>query len=102
MSAYQRWCASLEQTLEACRDGQALDLEAVKRLGLEARAIAPELDNEQRQQLEGRISMLSEMMREGMRRLDEEMAEMSGRRAGVRGYGQLRTKHTGQRLRRRA
>lgn len=101
MNDYASWCTSLEQTLGVCNQGEPLDLEAVKRLGQQARSLGPSLTPEQREHVKHCVATLSGMIREGMRRMDEELSGIGERRAGVRGYGQLRATHTGQRLRRR-
>jgi len=100
MTSFEDWCTSLEVLIDAGRRGDPLELNAVTRLAEDARTLGPELNDPQRQHIKKCIAKLSDIVREGMVQLDREIAGISERRVGIRGYGQLRSNHLGQRLRR--
>ena len=101
MSDFASWSRDLEALVEAGAAGEPLNLEAVTKLAKQARAMGPQLDPEQRAQVGRCITKLSELIRDGMEHIEGELSTIGERRAGVRVYGQLRSNHTGQRLRRR-
>ncbi len=101
MSGFQDWCGELEALIQAGAEGEPLNLEAVTALAEQARVLGPELDPAQREHVGKCIAKLADIVREGMAQLDAEIDKLSDRRAGIRGYGQLRSSHVGQRLRRR-
>ena len=102
MNGFDTWCAALKLLLEAGEQGEALDLAAVTGLAEQARKIGPELDKAQREHVMLCIAKLRGIVRDGMRQMEREFVKVGERRVGIRGYGQLRTSHTAQRLRRRA
>ncbi len=102
MTGFDDWCASLESIIDTGRQGEPLQLDAVTRLAESARELGPELSDPQRRHIKKCIAKLSDIVREGMVQLDRDLAGLSERRVGIRGYGQLRSNHVGQRLRRRA
>jgi hypothetical protein len=102
MSDFASWCASLEGLVEAGGRGEPLDLAVVTALAERARALGPSLDQAQRLHVKRCISKLADIVRDGLGQLDRELADLNERRVGIRGYGQLRSTHVAQRLRRRA
>lgn len=101
MTGFTTWCAELEALVEAGNQGEPLRLDAVAKLAEHARALGPQLDPDQRKHVTTCIAKISDIIRDGMDHLEHQMAELSERRVGIRGYGQLRSSHIGQRLRRR-
>jgi len=101
MTGFDDWCTSLEALIDAGRQGAPLELDAVTRLAESARALGPDLSDPQLQHIKQCIAKLSDIVREGMVQLDHEITSFTERRVGIRGYGQLRSNHLGQRLRRR-
>jgi hypothetical protein len=102
MSGYEDFRASLAHLLEAGQRGEPLDLDAVSRIAGLARTIGPGLDDAERREVTSCIGRLGDIVREGMAQVEAELSSLGDRRVGIRGYGQLRSTHTGQRLRRRA
>lgn len=102
MSGYDDFCASLQRLLDAGQKGDPLDLDAVQRIAKHARSIGTELDQEQRRHVAECVGKLGDIVRTGLQQVEHELAGLGERRVGIRGYGQLRSTHTGQRLRRRA
>ena len=102
MTGFASWCRDLEGLVEAGGRGEPLDLGTVAGLAQHARTLGPQLDEDQKIHVSRCITKLSDIIREGMERLDQDIAELSERRVGIRGYGQLRSNQVGQRLRRRA
>jgi hypothetical protein len=102
MSDFERWCATLDELIAAGVRGEPLDLAVVSELAERARSLGPGLDEAQRLHVKACISKLADIVRDGLGQLDRELALMSERRVGIRGYGQLKPTHVAQRLRRRA
>jgi hypothetical protein len=102
MSGYDDFCTSLQQLLDAGQKGEPLDLEAVQSIAKHARTIGSELEPEQRRHVAECVGKLGDIVRTGMQQVERDLAGLGERRVGIRGYGQLKSTHTGQRLRRRA
>ena len=101
MTTLPSWIAKVDDLLSSPElDPGAAD--TAHTAATQARAIWPDLTDDQKAAVLDRLRRLGGRVGEEMDRIDAELATAAHRRAGVRGYGQIRSSHRGQRLRRRA
>ena len=102
MNQVERWRAQLRETVERVEGGEALELEQMTRFFERARQLAAHAGADEISAVRADLDHLKRVMLQHQQALDGELNELGRRRQGIRGYGQLRSAHKGQRLRRRA
>ena len=102
MNELERWRADLARALGPREDDEALEMAVVKELAQRARSLGPGAEGDERRQLMEGIELLHRFVSEGMSRMEEDLQTIGRQRKGIRGYAQLRSNPTSQRLHRRA
>ncbi len=102
MIEYDEWLERAERIKPGHGKEHEMDLEELGRLAHAARELGTRLEPERLRQMHDRLLALLGSLEQGREHVANEIGSIGRRKAGVRGFSQLRTKHLSQRLHRRA